>query len=73
MKNVMKDVSLKLITNTHIIYTTHIDFPFLSESMKIKNVEKLKSNLRDKTEYSIYIRNLKRALNHGLVIKRYIE
>ena len=38
--------------------------------MKIENVQKLVANLHDKTEYIIYIRNLKQALNHGLVLKK---
>ena len=37
--------------------------------MKIEKVEKLVSNLHDRTEYVIHIRNLKQALNHGLVLK----
>ena len=35
--------------------------------MKTEKVEKLVPNLHDKTEYVIQIRNLKQALNHGLV------
>ena len=35
--------------------------------MKIEKVEKLVSNLHDKTEYVIHIRNLKQTLNHGLI------
>ena len=38
--------------------------------MKIEKVEKLLANLHDKTEYVILIRNLKQALNHGLVLKK---
>ena len=38
--------------------------------MKIQKVEKFVSNLNDKTEYVIRIRNLKQALNHGLVLKK---
>ena len=38
--------------------------------MKIEKVEKLVANLQDKTEYVIHIRNLKQALNHGLVLKK---
>ena len=38
--------------------------------MKIQKVEKLVANLNDKTEYVIGIRNLKKALNHGLVFKK---
>ena len=37
--------------------------------MKIEKVEKLVVNLHDKTEYVIHIRNLKQALNNGLVKK----
>ena len=41
--------------------------------MKIENVEELIANLHDRTEYFIRIRNLKQALNHGLVFKKFIE
>ena len=48
----------------------HNDLPFLPERMKIEKVEKLVTNLYDKTEYVIHKRNLKQALNHGLVLKK---
>ena len=51
----------------------HNDLPFLPESMKIEKVEKLVANLHDKTEYVIHLRNLKKALNHRLVSKKFIE
>ena len=38
--------------------------------MKIEKIEKLVTNLHDKTEHVIHIRNLKQALNHGLVLKK---
>ena len=38
--------------------------------MKIKKAKKLVDNLQDKTEYIIHIRNLKQAINHGLVLKK---
>ena len=41
--------------------------------MKIENVGKLIGSLQDKTEYVIHIRNLKEALNHELVLKKFIE
>ena len=41
--------------------------------MKIEKVEMLVANLHDKIEYVIHIRNLKQALNHGLVLKKFIE
>ena len=40
---------------------------FLPEIMKIGNVV---TNLDDKPEYVIHIRNLKQALNNGLVLKQ---
>ena len=48
-------------------YELHNNLPFLSERMKIKKKKKFIANLHDKTEYIIHIRNLKQALNHGLV------
>ena len=38
--------------------------------MKIEKAEKLAANLHDKKEYVIHIRNLRQALNHGLVLKK---
>ena len=37
--------------------------------MKIE--KKLVTNLHDKTEYVIHIRNLKQALHHGLILKNF--
>ena len=48
----------------------HNVLPFLPERMKIENVERILANVHDKAEYVIYIRNLKQALNHGLVFKK---
>ena len=42
-------------------------YTFLPERMKIEKVENLVANLYDKDEYVIHIRNLKQALNQGLV------
>ena len=42
----------------------------MHKRIKIENVEKFAANLHDKTEYVVYIRNLKQALNHGLVFKK---
>ena len=52
------------------LYELHNDLPFLPERMKIEKVEKLVTNLHDKTEYVIHIRNLKQALNHRLILKK---
>ena len=47
------------------------DLSFLPEIMKIEKVEKLVTNLHDKTEYVIYIK--KQALNHRLILKKFIK
>ena len=38
--------------------------------MKIGKVEKLLVSLFDKKKYVIHIRNIKQALNHGLVLTK---
>ena len=52
------------------LHELHNDLLFLPERMKFKKIEKLVTNLLDKTEYVIYIRNLKQALNHELILKK---
>ena len=52
------------------LHELHNDLLFLPEKMKIQKVKKLVSNLYDKTKYIIHLRNLKQALNHGLVFNR---
>ena len=44
------------------LHEIHNDLPFLPEE--------LVTNLHNKTEYAIHIRNLKQALNHGLTLKK---
>ena len=63
MQRVMKDIFFKLLELCG-------DLPFLPERMKIEKVEQFVANLHDKTQYIIHIRNLKQALNHGLVLKK---
>ena len=46
------------------------DSLFFPERIKIEKIEKLVANLHDKEEYVIHIRNLKQALNQGLVLKK---
>ena len=52
------------------LHELHNGLPFLPERMKIEKFEKLVTNLHDETEYVIHIRNLKQALNHGLILKK---
>ena len=53
-------------------YEENVECPeelLLPEIMKIKKFEKLVTILQNKTEYVIHIRNLKQALNHGIIWK----
>ena len=54
------------------LYELHNGLPFLPERMKIEKVEKLVTNIHDKTEYVFHIKNSKQALNHGLIFKKFI-
>ena len=38
--------------------------------MKLEKVGKLVTNLHDKTEYVVHMRDLRQALNHGLILKK---
>ena len=51
------------------LHELHNDLSFSSERIEIQKVEKLVTNVHDKTEYVIHIRNLKKAVNYGLVLK----
>ena len=50
------------------LHEIHNDLPFLPERMKSEKDGKLVTNLYDKTEYVIRIKNLKQALNQGLLL-----
>ena len=51
----------------------HNGLYFLPEKIKIEKIEKLLANFHDKEEYIIHIKDLKQALNHGLVLKNGME
>ena len=55
------------------LHELHNDLPCLPERMKIEKLENLATNLYEKNENIIHIRNLKQALNHGLGLKKFIE
>ena len=68
MKKVMKDILLKLMFNILKYYVNFIMVcRFYLKKTKIEKVKKLVADLHDKTEYVTHVRNLKQALNHGLV------
>ena len=79
MKNHDEEIDEGYFLEVHVQYPEklhelHSDLPFLPELMKVEIVEKLVANLQtDKTENVMHIRNLKQALNHGLVLKKSIE
>ena len=52
------------------LYDLQNDLAFLPERMKTEKLEKLFANAHDKTEYVVFIRNLKQPLNHGIVFKK---
>ena len=52
------------------LHNSHRDLPFLPERRYIRGVEKLICSTKDKEKYPIPLRNLKQALNHGLILKR---
>ena len=59
------DVHVKYLEK---IYEFHWDLTFLPQ--RKKKIEKLVTNLCDKSEYVLHIRNLKQALKHGLLFKK---
>ena len=61
---------VQYLENLHKIQN---DPPILPQRMKIEKVEKLVANLHVKSEYIINIRNLKQALNHGLVVIKKVQ
>ena len=72
MKRKMKDFFLKFnnVQYSEKLHELNNILPFLPERVKLEKVEKLVANLHDKTEYVIHIRNLKQALNHGLILTK---
>ena len=48
----------------------HKDLLFLPERKKVKKCNKLVCNIQDKENYVIHIKALKKALNHGLKLKK---
>ena len=66
-KGYILEVNAEYPKNLHDL---HSDLPFLPERMKINKCNKLVCNLHDKKSYVVHIRSLKKALNHGLILKK---
>ena len=69
-KGYIFEVDVRYLKKLHDL---HSDFPFLPERMEISKCKKLVYNLFNKKKYVIHVNSLKRALNHGLKLKKYIE
>ena len=55
------------------MFNLHKYLPFLPERKKIKKINQSVCNISDKENYVVHIRALKQALNHGLILKKYIK
>ena len=55
------------------LWSLRKDLPFLPNREKINKVEKLVISTEDKENYVIHKSALKQALDHGLILKKYIE
>ena len=55
------------------MFNFHKYLPFLPERKKIKKSNQSVCNISDKENYVVHIRALKQALNHGLILKKYIK
>ena len=73
----MNNILLKLMFNTppppkkkkKITRTSH-GLTIFTERKMLEKVEKIVTNLHDKNEYVIHIKNIKQALYHGLILKK---
>ena len=66
-KGYILEVDVELQTN---LFNLHSDLPFLPTRKKIKKCKKLVCNIHDKENYVVRVRALKKALNHGLILKK---
>ena len=54
------------------LHKKHNELPLLLKKMKIRKVEKLVPNLKDKKISTVHIKNLREALRHGSKLKKKI-
>ena len=54
------------------LYKLHNELSFLPERMKINKCNNVVCIVQDKENYVVHISALKQALNHGLILKKYI-
>ena len=75
IKNYNENDKKGYILEVHVKYPKklhdlHSDLPCLPERMEINKCKKLVCNLYDKKKYVEHINSLKKALNHGLKLKK---
>ena len=58
------------IQYSKVLHELHNDLSFLPRGWKLEKLKNILATLHDKNEYVFRIRNLKQALNHGLVLKK---
>ena len=78
IKNYDEDGDVGYIIEANIEYpkelqSLHSDLPFLPERINVNGCKKLLCDFYDKKNYVDQIRSLKQVLNHGLVLKKFIE
>ena len=56
------------ILKIYMIYK--VIYHFYQKEWKLQNFNKLVCNLYDSKNYAVHKRNLKQALNHGLILKK---
>ena len=70
----IKGIFLKLILNIPKIYLICIMiYHFYHKGKKKKKCNNLVCDIDDKENYVVHIRDLKQALNHRLILKKYID
>ena len=71
MKKVLKSISLNFLfqCQEHLHSFLKV-LPFLPERTNVEKVQKFVAILHNKTEFAVYMRNIKQGLSHGLVLKK---
>ena len=69
-KGYIFEVDVEYSKNLHKL---HSNLLFLPERMKINKCSKLVCTVQDKENYVVNVRALKQVLNHGLILKKFIE
>ena len=66
-KGYLLEIDIQNLVNFHEL---HNDLTFFPQIIKTEKIDKLEASLHDREEYVIQVRNLKPALNHGLLFTK---